>query len=98
MPACRGPSASTIPVFPGSLLDWTLSPLEKRIRSSWHDEPSILPVHVRQRRAIQLIPVLPPLRHEAIHVPLEPVVMPALDEVNQFVQHDVLKALARLLG
>jgi hypothetical protein len=53
---------------------------------------------VCQRCPIQLIPVLPPLRHESIQVTLEAFAVPTFNEMNHFMQDDILKTFARLLG
>ncbi len=50
------------------------------------------------RQAIQLIPHLPPLRHEPIHQRLKPCIVSRLDQMQQLMHEDVLQAISRFFS
>ena len=49
------------------------------------------------RQAVELFPVKPPLGHEVIQDRYKARIVGWLDQVSQFVDHDVLQAALRLL-
>ncbi len=50
------------------------------------------------RQAIEYLPTMFPVGHELAHQGLKPLVVGRLQDVDHFVDHDVLQALRRLLG
>ena len=59
---------------------------------------SIPPFLMRERQAVQYLPILPPIRHVNVHEAGESIVVPSLDQVREFVCNDVFEAWPRLLG
>ena len=49
-------------------------------------------------KIVQLIPIVLPLGHEQIHHQHKTSVVAGLDQVREFMHHDVLQALRRLFG
>jgi len=54
---------------------------------------SVLPVLIRQRSLVQLLTVMPPSGHKAVHERAKAVVVLPLQQVNKFVDDDVLQAI-----
>ena len=59
---------------------------------------SIPPFLMRERQAVQYLPILPPIRHVNVHEASKSPVVSSLDQVRKFVRNDVFEALAWLLG
>lgn len=59
---------------------------------------SIAPTLVPDGQAVESLPVGTPLGHVVIHECGEAGIMGGLQEVNQFVDHEIFEALGRLLG
>ncbi len=58
---------------------------------------SVLPLFVAQRSAIQFLANQPPVGQISIHQRLETVIVVALQQMQEFVNNDVLQTLRRLL-
>ena len=80
---------------PVSLQDQsTLYFMTEQTTAAWH---SISPILMSARGSIQFIAVEAPLRHELVHVVVEPVIMMPLKQVNHLVHQNTLKARRRFL-
>lgn len=59
---------------------------------------SIPPFHMGEGNAVEFIAVVAPVGHEVVHQGVEAGVMAGFEQVCQFMNNDVFKALARLFG